>query len=143
MKQLVWCWHAGWLDATLEQFDEARQHNVLHSVLRADDRWDSLQASARYTPASLFWHDSGQSIKCGYQEMCLVSTDFVQDPISTNAPSRIYHWVCKLQFGVVGDIGVIMQTIFHSRCLSICCVSYAHLCLTRVLPFRQTCDVYV
>ncbi len=32
----------------VEQFEEARQHNVLHSVLRSDDRWDSLQASARY-----------------------------------------------------------------------------------------------
>lgn len=32
----------------VEQFDEARQHNVLHSVLRSDDHWDSLQASARY-----------------------------------------------------------------------------------------------
>lgn len=32
----------------VEQFEEARQHNVLHSVLRSDDRWDALQASARY-----------------------------------------------------------------------------------------------
>ena len=39
---------AGWLDGMVEQFEEARQHNVLHSVLRSDDRWDSLQASARY-----------------------------------------------------------------------------------------------
>ena len=38
---------AGWLDGVLEQFEEAQQHNVLHSVLRADDRWDALQASAR------------------------------------------------------------------------------------------------
>ena len=33
----------------LEQFEEARQHNVLHSVLRSDERWDALQSSARYT----------------------------------------------------------------------------------------------
>ena len=39
---------AGWLDGMVEQYEEARQHNVLHSVLRSDDRWDSLQASARY-----------------------------------------------------------------------------------------------
>lgn len=39
---------AGWLDGMVEQFEEARQHNVLHSVLCSDDRWDSLQASARY-----------------------------------------------------------------------------------------------
>ncbi|KAL0042112.1 hypothetical protein WJX77_003665 [Trebouxia sp. C0004] len=39
----------GWLDGMVEQFEEARQHNVLHSVLRSDDRWDSLQASARRT----------------------------------------------------------------------------------------------
>ncbi|KAL0041483.1 hypothetical protein WJX79_005071 [Trebouxia sp. C0005] len=39
----------GWLDGMVEQFEEARQHNVLHSVLRSDDRWDALQASARRT----------------------------------------------------------------------------------------------
>ena len=32
----------------VEQFEEARQHNVLHSVRRAEDRWDSFQASARF-----------------------------------------------------------------------------------------------
>ena len=39
----------GWLDGMVEQFEEARQQNVLHTVLHAEDRWDSLQASARYT----------------------------------------------------------------------------------------------
>ena len=45
--------HAGWLDSMLEQFEESRQHNVLHSVLRADDRWDSMLSASRHASAEL------------------------------------------------------------------------------------------
>lgn len=31
----------------LEQFEESRQHNVLHNVLRAEDRWDSVLSASR------------------------------------------------------------------------------------------------
>ena len=37
----------GWLDSMLEQFEESRQHNLLHNVLRSEDRWDSVLSASR------------------------------------------------------------------------------------------------
>ena len=31
----------------LEQFEESRQHNLLHNVLRSEDRWDSVLSASR------------------------------------------------------------------------------------------------